>query len=459
MSQREHWGSRIGFIMAAAGSAIGLGSLWKFPYTAGENGGGAFVLCYLIFTLFIALPLFIAELIIGRKTQKGAVFAYQALTHEGSNWKMLGWINALACFIILGFYSVVAGWTLSYILMSLTQFTQGKSPDEIRTIFTTLASSPGINIFWLFLFIAMNVGIVFSGIRKGIEKWSKILMPGLLAILIVLFIYALTMDGFPQAFRFIFYPNFTALSASGMLNALGMAFFTASVGLGIILTYGSYMKPDENIPKTSIIVSIMTILVSLIASLMIFPIVFTFGFSPQEGPGLVFQTLPILFSKLPGQVLISTIFFALLLFTAITSSISILEMLVANFIELFSLSREKATILCALISFLIGIPCALSHSDTLFASWKSIYSMNFFDTMNYVTSSWMMPISGLLTTIFIGWKLDKEIIESEFVAGTHWVWIFKPWFFCVRYIAPLGVIAIILDQTGLLNFNALFSIK
>lgn len=354
MSQREHWGSRIGFIFAAAGSAIGLGSLWLFPYQAGNNGGGAFVLCYLLFTLLIALPLFIAELVIGRKTQRGSIFAYQTLSHENSNWKMLGWLNMISCFIILAFYSVVAGWCLSYILMSLTQFTEGKSPSEIREVFKTLASSASINVFWLFIFMALNVGIVFSGIRKGVEKWSRILMPGLLFILLALFFYACTMPGFSQAARFLFYPDFSKLSPSGILNALGMSFFTASVGLGIILTYGSYMKPDEDLPKTSMVVLTMTALVSMIGSLMIFPIVFSYGFSPEGGPGLVFQTLPVLFAKLPGQVIISTVFFALLLFTAITSSISILEMLVANFMELFLMSREKATLICAGIAFVIG---------------------------------------------------------------------------------------------------------
>ncbi|MDN3504020.1 MAG: sodium-dependent transporter [Rhabdochlamydiaceae bacterium] len=456
MSQREHWGSRLGFVMAAAGSAIGLGSLWRFPYIVGENGGGAFVLCYIAFTLLIATPLFIAELLIGRKTQKGAVFAYQSLTKVTSNWKMVGWLNTIACFIILGFYSVVSGWCLSYILMSLTQFTQGKNPEEIRSVFTTLASSSGINIFWLFLFIALNVAIVFSGIRKGIEKWSRILMPVLLIILFALFIYSCTLPGFSKAAKFLFYPDFANLSPSGILNALGMSFFTASVGLGIILTYGSYMKKNEDIPKTSLMVSGMTLLVSIFGALMIFPIVFTFGFSPEEGPGLVFQTLPILFAKMPGQVIISTVFFALLLFTAITSSISILEMLVANFMELYNLSREKATILCASISFLIGIPCALSFSDSLFASWKSIYGMNFFDTMNYITASWFMPISGLLTVIFVGWILKKELIQSEFTSGTSWSKLFNPWFFFVKFIAPIGIILIILDQTGIINFNAIF---
>jgi NSS family neurotransmitter:Na+ symporter len=452
MAQREHWGTRIGFLMAAAGSAIGLGSLWRFPYTAGQNGGGAFILCYVLFTILIALPLFMAELIVGRRAQRGSVFAYETLTKEGSNWKMLGWLNTISCFIILGFYSVVSGWSLSYILMSLTGFTNGKSPAEIQAVFSTLAASPGINVFWLFIFIGLNVGIVFSGIRKGIEKWSKILMPALFVILISLFAYAATLEGFPKAVRFVFYPDFTQLTPSGILNALGMAFFTASVGLGIILTYGSYMKSDEDIPKTSMTVLLMTLFVSMMAALIIFPIVFTYGFSPEQGPGLVFQTLPVIFSKLPGQVVLSTVFFSLLFFTAITSTISLLEVLVANFMELFNLPREKSTIICAAIAFVIGVPCALTYSGTLFASWKSIYGMDFFDTMNYITASWMMPIAGLLTIIFVGWVLKKEDLKSEFLQGTKWPMVFTPWLFFIRWIAPLAVIIIILHETQIIHF-------
>jgi NSS family neurotransmitter:Na+ symporter len=453
MHPREHWSTRIGFILAAAGSAIGLGSLWRFPYTAGENGGAAFVLLYALFTFFIGLPVFIAELIIGRKTQKGAIFAYQALSSEGSNWKMLGYLNVLSCFIILAFYSVVSGWCLSYTLMSLTQFTKGKTPEQISQTFSTLASSPGINLFWLVLFLALNVGVVFSGVKKGIEHWSKILMPVLVILLLSLFGYSLTLDGFGKAFEFIMMPDFSKLTPSAILNALGMAFFTLSVGLGIILTYGSYMGPQEDIPKTSIIVALMTFLVSMIAALMIFPIVFTFGFAPQGGPGLVFQTLPVLFAKLPGEIIISTLFFALLFFTAITSSISLLEMLVANFMEIFNWPREKSTIVTAIITFIIGIPCALSSSDTLFANWKDIYGMNFFDTMNYVTSSWMMPISGLLTTLFVGWKMEKTIFESELMKGTKASIFLKPIFFSVKWLAPVCVLFIILEQTGLIKFN------
>ncbi|MCB1108016.1 MAG: sodium-dependent transporter [Chlamydiia bacterium] len=452
-TQREHWTSHFGFVMAAAGSAIGLGSLWRFPYTAGDNGGGAFVLLYVIFTFLLGVPIFIGELMIGRKTQRSPIFAYPELANQSSNWRMVGYLNMLTSFIILSFYCVVSGWCLNYALMSLNQFYVGKTPDEIRSTFDVVYTSSDLNIFWLILFILLNVGVVYGGIRKGIEHWSRILTPALLFILIVLFIYSFTLPGFGEALRFIFYPNFSKLTPAVILNALGMAFFTLSVGLGIIVTYGSYLKPSENIPRTAFIVAIMTLLVSLMAALMIFPIVFSFNFPPEGGPGLVFKTMPILFAKLPGSLVISTVFFLLFVFTALTSSISLLEVLVANMMELFSWKRSKAVITSAIGTFIFGIPSALAGSKALFPNWEKVYGKNFFDTMNYISASWMMPIAALLTALFIGIVMKKELTREEFLRGTKMSYLFGPWFFMVRYIAPLAVIIIILEQAGVLNLS------
>lgn len=447
----EHWASRIGFVLATAGSAVGLGSLWRFPYIAGENGGGAFVLLYLAFTFFLGFPVFMGELVIGRRTQKSAVLAYGFLSNEESNWKMLGWLNILTCMIILSYYSVVSGWCLSYTLMSLNQFALGKSTQEIKETFEILFTSPGINVFWLALFLGINVGIVISGVRKGIEHWSKILMPALFIILMIMFVYAMTLPGFGEAARFIFVPNFAKLSASGILNALGMAFFTLSVGYGIIITYGSYMQKEVNIPQNGLFIAIMTVMVALIGALTIFPIVFTFGFPPESGPGLVFQTLPVLFAKLPASLLLSTIFFALLLFAALTSTISLLEMMVANVIELFSVGRTKAVFLISGIAFVLGVPSALSGSKWLFPSWEIIYGKNFFDTMDYLAASWLTPFAALFATIFIGWYMDKKMIIEELTHGMKTRWFVEPWYFIVKYVAPVVVMIIILQEAGLLN--------
>ncbi len=456
-TQREHWASQFGFIMAAAGSAIGLGSLWRFPYVAGDNGGGAFVILYIIFTFALGVPIFIGELLIGRKTQRSPIFAYQELSRQSNNWRMVGYLNLLTSFVILSFYCVVSGWCLNYALMSLNQFTLGKSPTEIRAIFDTVYTSSDLSIFWLIIFILLNIGVVYSGIRKGIEHWSKILTPALLFILIAMFIYGFTMPGFTQAAKFIFYPNFSKLTPSAILSALGMAFFTLSVGLGIIVTYGSYLKPSENIPKTAFIVATMTLLVSLMAAMVIFPIVFTFNFPPEGGPGLVFKTMPILFAKLPGSLVISTVFFLLFVFTALTSSISLFEVLVANLMELFNWKRTRAVLVSALGVFTFGIPSALAGSKALFPNWEKIYGKDFFGTMNYISASWMIPIAGLLTTIFIGYVMKKDLTREEFGKGTKMSSLFAPWFFTIRYVAPLVVAIIILEQAGILDLATLLS--
>lgn len=450
---REHWSSRLGFIMAAAGSAIGLGSLWRFPYITGQNGGGIFVLMYLIFTFFISLPVFLGELVIGRSTQRSAVAAFSELSNHSPNWKLLGWLNVATTFLILSYYTVVSGWCLNYAMMSLNQFTNGRTPEEISATFGTLYRSGDINLFWNFIFILLNVGVVYSGIRKGIEHWSKFLTPALLVILVGLFLFSTTLDGFGEAFKFIFYPDISKLTPSAFLNALGMAFFTLSVGLGIILTYGSYMKQTEDIPKTGMIVSSMTVLVSLMSALMIFPIIFTFNFEPQAGAGLVFKTLPVLFAKLPGTLVISTVFFILLVFTALTSSISLFEVLVANLIEILNWSRSKAVIISASAVFIFGIPSALAGSKALFPNWTALYGKDFFDTIDYITGSWMLPIAALLTTIFIGWFMEKRLATEEFAKGSTLLKLLKPWYFLIRWLAPAAIILVILQESGIIDIN------
>lgn len=454
--QREHWGSKLGFIMATAGSAIGLGSLWRFPYIAGQNGGGAFVLLYLFFTLIIGIPVFISELIIGRASQKGAIQAYTDLSHGSTHWKLLGWLNLITSFIILSYYCVVSGWTVNYALMSLSNFTANKTPDQIKDIFNTLYVSGDINVFWLFIFVLMTIGVVFSGIRKGIEYWSKILTPALLVILVALFIFSTTLPGFKEAAKFVLYPDFSKLTASSVLVALGMALFTLSVGLGIILTYGSYMKHTEDIPKTGLIIGGVSVSVSLLSALMIFPIVFTFGFEPQAGPGLVFQTLPVLFSKLPGTLVLSTIFFVLFIFATLTSTISLLEVLVANLIEVLNWSRKKAVLISGLTVFAFGIPTALSGSGTLFKNWKAMYGIDFFETVNDVTASWLMPISAFFTVIFVSFVMKKAFTEEEFSKGTTLKKMMHVWFFLVRYLAPIAILIIILQESGIINLSKLF---
>lgn len=454
---REHWGSRIGFVLAAAGSAIGLGSLARFPYLVGESGGGVFVLLYILFTFIIALPIFLAELVIGRHTQRSPIFAYSELSNHSPHWKLVGWLNVVTSFIIISYYSVIGGWCVNYCLMSLSNFTVGLDADKIRNIFTIMAKSGDVNIFWLFIYILINVSVVLGGIRKGIEYWSKILTPLLFLLLIGLFIFSTTLPGFGAAFKYVFAPNFANVTPSTVLNALGMSFFTISVGIGIIVTYGSYMKQTEDIPKTGLIVASMTVFVSIIVALTIFPVIFTFNLPPEGGYGLIFQTLPVLFAQLPGTLVLSTLFFALVVFTAITSSISLFEVLVSNLMELLSWSRARAVIISAVGAFLFGIPSALSGSGTLFRNWASMYGgRNFLSSIDNITADWMMPISALLTTIFLGWFVNRDITFEEFSKGTQMVRIMKYWFFLIRWLAPVAIILIILQEGGIIEFNKLF---
>lgn len=454
---RENWSSHLGFILAAAGSAIGLGTLWKFPYVTGENGGGLFVLMYILCTFFIGIPLFIAELVLGRKAQRGAVGVFVALANNSTLWKTAGWLGVASSFLIMSFYSILAGWGLNYIFMSLSQFYVDMSPKEIAGVFDTLASSADITLFWHFLFTALTAAVVYQGIRQGIEYWSRFMTIGLLVILIGMCLFATTLEGFWAGVHFIFYPDFSNFKPSAAIKALGLAFFTLSLGQGIMLTYGSYMRRGDDIPKTALIIGAMIITVSLLAALMIFPIIFSFGFSPEAGPGLVFKTLPVLFSQLPGALFISTAFFILFVFTALTSAVALIEVVAANFTDLLGWSRQKAVLVVAISCFIFGIPSALSNTNILFANWPSIYGKTFFETIDDIVSLWLLPIGGLMVTIFTGWFLDKEMSKEEFNSGTALGWMWRPWIFFMRWIAPIAIIFIILQQSQMIDVDTYFT--
>ncbi|MCH9632953.1 MAG: hypothetical protein S4CHLAM6_12990 [Chlamydiae bacterium] len=454
--KREHWATRAGFLLATAGSAIGLGSLWRFPYMAGENGGGYFVLLFIGFTFLIGLPVFMAELTMGRRSQRGPVLAFTELAKNSHIWRLVGWLAVITTFVILSYYLVISGWSLNYAFMSLNQFYKGKSYDEIVQVFDIVYKSPQMNVFWLFIFMIMTGGIVFGGVRKGIEKWSRILMPALFIILVGLFINSMTLSGAGQAFKFIFSPRGSALSATTVLNALGMAFFALSVGLGVLITYGSYMHSNDDIPKTALIIALLDISVSLLAALMIFPIIFTYGFQPQEGVGLIFKVLPVLFAQMPGALLISTVFFLLIVFTALTSTISLLEVLVATSMETFNWTRKKSAILASCAVFIFALPSALSGAGKFFPLWEKVYGKNFFETFDYLTGSWFLPLSGILTAVFVGWAISPEMRKKEFIEGSKYKWVYVPWLLILKYIAPLAIVLIILNKSNLVNIDAFF---
>lgn len=449
---REHWSSHIGFVFAAAGSAIGLGVLWKFPYVTGENGGGLFVLIYALCTFFIGIPVFIGELLIGRRAQRGAVGTFASLSHHTSFWNSAGWLGVISSFIIMSFYSVIGGWGLNYTIMSLMGVFQELSAQQVADAFDTLYQSGDITLFWHFLFTLLAVLLVLPGVKQGIEYWSKFMMGGLFLILIALFAYSTSLSGFPEAFKFVLYPDFSKFHLSSGLEALGLAFFTLSLGQGIMITYGSYMVKTDDMPKVAITIGIMIIVTAVLAALMIFPIIFTFGFSPEGGRGLIFKTLPVLFSQLPGSLLISTAFFILFTFAALSSAIAFIEVIAANMIDLWGWSRKKAVLSVGVACFLFGIPSALSGTNLLFTNWTKIFGTTFFATVDDLVSIWFLPIAGLLTSLFIGWALPREISREEFLSGTVFARLYPSWIFCMRWLIPLAITAILLEQTGILRF-------
>lgn len=452
---REHWGSKLGFIFAAIGSAIGLGVLWKLPYTVGQNGGGLFLLTFMFCILVIGVPVFIAELLIGRRSQRAAVMSFAELSPHKPFWKMGGWLGLISSFLIMSFYSVISGYGMSYIIQSITGFSRGLTSAEVANVYVKLTKSADISLLWHFIFTGITMMIVFSGIRKGIEFWAKIMTRGLLVFLICLFVYSTTLEGFGKAVHFIFYPDFATFKFSSALEALGLAFFILSLGQGIMISYGSYMKKSDNLPIMAGIVAFSVIVVAILCALVVFPVVFSFGFNPSEGSGLVFQTLPYLFAKLPGSVLISTLFFIFFVFTALTSAVAFIEVCSANLMELTGMTRQKAVILSSSGTFLFGIFSALSGTDLLFSEWKSIYGMNFLNNIDYLVSVWMIPIGGLITSIFCGWVLDKRIAYEEFTEGNKLIKLFKVWHFFLKWVVPILILAIIFQKTGMVDFDRL----
>ena len=447
-SWRGQWGTRIGFILATAGSAIGLGNIWKFPYITGENGGGVFVLIYLFCIALVGFPIMIAEMLVGRATHRSPVGAFDALAGKGTLWNFIGRLSILSGFVILSYYSIVAGWALNYFLMSMCHFFDGKTPGEIMSLFDVLISSGSINVFWHFIFMVLTIGIVYGGIKEGIERWSNILMPVLFLMLIFLLVTGIILDpkAFWQAFQYVFTPT-TRLKPSGALEALGHAFFTLSLGMGAILTYGSYLPAEHDIPKSSIWVCILDTLIALSACLIIFPILFAFQKPPAQGAGLVFKTMPVLFSQIQGGLLISMAFFLLLTFAALTSAISLLEVVVSYCIDELKLDRHKACLLAGGAIFLFGIPSAVSG---IFPQWKELYGKSFFDTMDYLASNWFLPMGGLLIALFVGWFMDAEKREREFKSGSSLGWLYPFWLWTLRIVSPILVFLVLLNKIGIL---------
>lgn len=434
---RDGFSSKFGVIAAAAGSAVGLGNFWRFPYVLGENGGAAFLLVYIFFVFCIGIPVLMSELLIGRKAQKNAVRAFQVLA-PGKKWHLIGYIGVFCSFMILSYYSVVAGWTLHYVFLSVSNGLNSLSSNELEVTFQALTANPLLSVFWLIVFVALTALVVLGGIEKGIEKYSKVLMPLLVVIILLMCVRSLTLPGSLEGLKFLFKPDFSKLSPKVIIEALGQACFSLSIGMAVMITYGSYVSRKQNLVSTSFSVASADFLIATLAGVAIFPAVFAFGINPSQGPGLVFVTLPNIFNQMFGGYFFAILFFFLLVIAALTSSISLLEVVVAYLSEELKMKRRKATIIASVGASFFGILCAFS--GTIF---------NFFDK---TSANVLLPLGALFVVLFIPIVLKRKGTRGELEANGRKVWAFDLFYFIIRYLAPIAIVLIFLQQFGLLNW-------
>lgn len=449
----NHWGSSIGFIAAAAGSAVGLGNIWKFPYIAGQNGGGTFVLFYLLCIIILGLPIMIAEVMIGRTTQSSPIRAFQRLSTRNSGWQVVGLLGVLAGIVILSFYSIVAGWGLHYLFLSVVGgFPQDSNPQAYTDLFDSLVKSARLNIWWHSVFMGITILVVLRGIRGGIERFANWGMLALFLLLGGLAVYGTTLPGFLPAveFLFAFSDNFTWKSA---LEALGHAFFSLSLGIGVMLTYGSYLQRHDDVVGTSIAIAIADTVVAIGACLVLFPIAFSAGLEPSAGPGLIFINIPLALLQLPWGRVGLLVFFVLLLLAALTSAVSLLEMAVAFLIDSFRWSRTLAASLMGSFIYFLGIPSALSGGEGFFgAGLKQMIGMTWFDTADYLTSNWFLPLGGIGISIFVGWRLNSQQRALEFKDGSRLGSLralYSFWLFALRWLSPIVIVLVMLYNLGI----------
>lgn len=445
MSQREQWSSKLGFILAAAGSAIGLGAIWKFPYIAGQNGGGAFFLIFIIFTLLLGLPLLLAEFTIGRSTQDHAIASYRKIA-PGTKWHWIGILGMVTCFILLSFYSVIGGWIIIYLFKTIKGDLNGLSSAQYADVFGATISNPTISLIVQFLFMLITILVVAKGVQKGIEQASKIMMPALFILFILLVIRAVTLDGAMEGVTFLLQPDFSKVTSKTILEAMGQSFFTLSVGVSVMVTYSSYLPKSQSLPRSAISIVGMNLVIVLLAGLAIFPAVFAMGLEPGAGPVLLFNVLPTVFSHLPFGMLFFIAFLILFLFAALTSAFSMLEIIVSVISKGNPNGRKKWSWIIGLAIFAFGIPSALSYG--VLGDIK-LFGKTFFDLMDYTVSNILMPLGSLLIAIFVPLKMKKTALYEELQKGSNLKkGLFETWFFLLRYVAPLLIIAVMLDVLG-----------
>ena len=451
--ERGNFGSKLGVILASAGSAVGLGNIWRFPYETGNHGGAAFILIYLGCILLLGLPIMIAEFLIGRHSQANTARAYQILA-PGTQWRWVGRMGVLAGFLILGYYSVVAGWTLEYIFEAVSNSFAGKTPAEFISSFQSFSSNPWRPALWLTLFLLATHFIIVKGVEKGIEKSSKIMMPTLFIIILILVGCSVTLPGAGKGIEFLLKPDFSKVDGNVFLGAMGQAFFSLSLGMGCLCTYASYFSKNTNLTRTAFSVGIIDTFVAVLAGFIIFPAAFSVGIQPDAGPSLIFITLPNVFQQAFSGIpilayIFSVMFYVLLALAALTSTISLHEVVTAYLHEEFNFTRGKAARLVTTGCILLGILCSLSLGVT---KEFTIFGLGMFDLFDFVTAKLMLPLGGLLISIFTGWYLDKKIVWAEITNnGTLKVPTYKLIIFILKYVAPIAISVIFINELGLLK--------
>ena len=438
MAVKNHFSTKFGIIAATVGSAVGLGNIWRFPYEAGVNGGGAFLLLNICFVLILGIPVMCAEFLIGRHSGADVCNAFKCFG-RGRPWRIIGWMGILASTLILGFYSVVAGWTVEYIYQSIIGFGGISSPDALHQQFVVFSSDGWLPLWWTLLFLLANYLILVRGVEKGIERMSNILMPVLFLILLAFTINSLTLPEASKGLEFLFKPDFSAITPRVALGALGQAFFSLSLGLGCLITYASYFRKETPLVKTAGISASLDTLVAIMAGVIIFPAVFTFGQEPAAGPQLVFEVLPSIFCRLPGGNFWSALFFILLFVASLTSTLSLFETIVAFLTGSRKMKRIKAVSLTMVVVIIMATLCSLSFGPL---RNLTLFRLNIFDLFDFVSSNILLPMGGMLSSIFVGWIVDRKIVNHELLGdkpSKTKKLIVRTIVVCLRYVAPIGI--------------------
>ncbi|AEF99043.1 sodium-dependent transporter [Methylomonas methanica] len=441
------WSSRFAFILAATGSAVGLGNIWKFPYITGENGGGAFVMVYLLCIAVLGIPIMIAEITLGRRGRQSPINTMQTLSEESGvdpRWQYVGWAGMIAGFLILAYYSVIAGWSMAYIVKAFFGNFINSDAEEIQRLFENLMANPVQQIFWHTAFMMATMYFVMQGVQGGLEKAVRFLMPALFVILILLVGYAMSTGAYEQGMNFLFNPDFSKIDADAVLTAMGHAFFTLSLGMGAIMAYGSYLPNHVSIAKTTFFIAGADTVVALLAGIAIFPLVFANNLEASAGPGLIFQTLPLAFGHMSGGWLFGLLFFILLFFAALSSSISLIEPAVAWLVENKNIERHQACVWSGAACWALGVGVVFSFN--IWADLK-LFDKNLFELLDYLTANLMLPLGGMAIAVFAGWMMKTQHAEQELELPAEG---FQAWRFLIKYVSPAAVFLVFLHVLGVL---------